>query len=99
MTTNIPNVNSSNVSEVVELLYDYIDLSIIYLNYYNYNIGILEYLDKYPDLYFIDERSAVLAGLYEVMHTLRRIFGFDERVNFFYKVKYYVNNSFRFITI
>ena len=86
MTTNIPNVNSSNINDMIEMLYDYLDLSIFYFNYFLKNIHLLDVLEKNPDLHFIDEGCAVLASLYEVVHTLRRIFGFDDRVNFFFKI-------------
>jgi len=86
LTTSIPNVNNSVLNEIMEMVYDFLDLAIIFLNFYKNKMFLLDYLDKYPDIFLVDENCAVLACLYEVIHTVRRIFGFDERVNFFYKV-------------
>ncbi len=86
MTTNIPNVNTQMVGEILEMIYEYLDFSIVYFNYYKNNMWVLEYLEKNPELFLIDEKCAVVASLFEVMHTLKRVCGFDERINFFFKV-------------
>ena len=77
---------SKTISNIVELIYDFIDLSIKYLEFFKENFKGIDYLDKFPDLILIDDKCAVLACYYEIIISLKRIFGRDERVNNFYKV-------------
>jgi hypothetical protein len=86
--TNPYNSTSHSVvvPEIVDMLYDYLDMAILYLKYFQEHLYLTEYLEKYSDLYLYDNTFALMACLYEVMLTLRRIFGKDERVNAFYKV-------------
>jgi|LauGreDrversion4_2_1035121.scaffolds.fasta_scaffold1229856_2 hypothetical protein len=76
----------NTVNQIIDLLYEFLDFSIEYLNFYKKNAYLLEYLEKYPELYLIDEKCAFMAAYYEILFTLKRIFGRDERVNAFYKV-------------
>lgn len=77
---------TNTVNLVLDLLYEFLDFSIEFLTFYKKNIYILEFLDKHPDLYLVDEKCAFMASSYEILFTLKRIFGRDERVNSFYKV-------------
>jgi hypothetical protein len=78
---------SKTIPNIVELIYDFLDMSIKYFEFFRDNIKAIEYLDRFPDLYLIDERCAVLACYNEIVLTLKRIFGRDERINAFFKVK------------
>jgi hypothetical protein len=88
MTNPYNNQNQAVViPQVVELLYDYLDMAVLYLQYFKDKLYLSEYLEKYPDLYLYDNDFALLACVYEIVQTLKRIFGKDERVSVtFYKV-------------
>jgi hypothetical protein len=79
---------SKVIPSLVETLYDFLDLAVKYLEFFKENFKYADYLDKFPDLYLIDEKCAVISCYFEIMLTLRRIFGRDERVNNFYKVNF-----------
>ncbi len=83
----------NTVNQIIDLLYEFLDFSIEYLTFYKKNSYILEFLEKYPESYLIDEKCAFMASSYEILFTLKRIFGRDERVNAFYKV--FIDVSFR----
>lgn len=84
--TNSSKESDEYVFRVVDLIYDFLDMAIEFLHFFKENIHLTDLLDKNPDLFLIDEKAAVLACYYEIILTLRRIFGRDERVNYFYKV-------------
>ena len=87
MTTLYPTKDTQIIIPfVVELLIDFIDFSVAYLKYLKQNLQILPLLSKFPDLFLIDEKCAVLASLHEIVFTLKRIFGDDKRVSEFYKI-------------
>ena len=89
MTNNYDSkqINLTNcINQVVDLFYDFLDFTVEYLIYFKKHVYILEYLDKHPDLYLIDEKCSFMACYYEIFYTLKRIFGRDERVNSFFKV-------------
>ena len=89
MTNPFNNLNHKEmICDIIELIYDYLDLIIIYLNYFKENIFYTEINRKYTELFLVDKNCAFMASIYEILFTLRRIFGKDERVNFFYKVFY-----------
>ncbi len=75
------------IISLVELIYDFLDFSVQFLTYFKNNLHLVEHLDRYPDLFMIDEKMSVLACYYEIIISLKRIFGRDERVNSFFKVK------------
>ena len=79
---NIGNI----VAQVIDLLYEFLDFTIEYLIFFKKHVYLLEYMDKNPDLFLVDEKCAVMACYYEILFTLKRIFGRDDRVNSFYKV-------------
>jgi hypothetical protein len=85
--TNNSVSHSVIVPQIVDLLYDYIDFAVAYLKYFQENLNLTEHLEKHSDLYLYDTAFAMMACLNEVMVTLKRIFGKDERVNAFYKVR------------
>jgi hypothetical protein len=80
------NNNSQYISQTVDMIYDYLDMSICYLNHLKNNIHSSEILEKYPEFYMLNNEFALIACLYEISLTWKRIFGKDERVNAFYKV-------------
>lgn len=89
MTNPFNNHNCKEmVSQVVEIIYDFLDLIVYYLKFYKENIQYSEILKKYPDLFLADKLCAMVASIYEIIFTLQRIFGKDERVNYFYRVKF-----------
>ncbi len=94
IVNEIPEENKTNiiVNDITELLYDYLDFTILYLDYYRQNTHLLKYLPKNAELYLVESNCAVLAGLYEVLFTVKRIFGFDERVAVFYRVSSHLNS-------
>jgi hypothetical protein len=77
------------VSEVVDIIYDYLEIIVCYLKFYKENIQYTEVLRKIPDLFLGDKISSIVASLYEILFTLKRIFGRDERVNYFYRVNFF----------
>ncbi len=89
MSNPFNNHNSKEmVSEVVEIIYDYLEIIVFYLRFYKENIQYTEILRKLPDLFLADKICAIIASLYEMLFTLKRIFGKDDRVNYFYRVNY-----------
>lgn len=90
MTNPFNNHNSKEIaSEVVEIIYDYLEVIVCYLRFYKDNFQYAEVLRKFLDLFLADKICAIVASLYEMLFTLKRIFGRDERVNYFYRVKFY----------
>jgi hypothetical protein len=85
--TNNSKDNDEFIVSLVELIYDFIDFSVQFLTYFKNNLHLVEHLDRYPDLFMIDEKMSVLACYYEIIISLKRIFGRDERVNSFFKVR------------
>ena len=77
---------TSCMNQVVDLIYEFLDFTVEYLVYFKKHLYLLEYLEKNPELYLIDEKCAFMSCYYEILFTLKRIFGRDERVNSFYKV-------------
>lgn len=89
LTTTI--VNDENkleniIFELTELFYDFLDFSVSYLDYYKTYTSNIKYLSKHPDIHLVDKNCAILASLYEVILTIKRLFGFDERVGIFFRV-------------
>jgi len=90
MTNPFNNQNSKEmVTETIEILYDYLDIVVYYLKIYKDNIQYTEILRKFPDLFLADIICSIVASLYEILFTLKRIFGRDERVNYIYKVIFF----------
>lgn len=88
MTNPFNNYNVKEmVGELVDIIYEYLDIIYSYLVFYKENIKYTEINKKFPDLFLVDKNCAIISSLYEVLFTLKRIFGRDERVNYFYKVK------------
>jgi len=85
--TNNSKDNDEFIVSLVELIYDFIDFSVQFLTYFKNNLHLVEHLDRYPDLFMIDEKMSVLACYYEIIISLKRIFGRDERLNSFFKVR------------
>lgn len=92
MTSNNNSIGNFSISNnpkfipiIVDILYDYIDLIICYYNYYIKHAYLHDALSKYPDLYLINKKCAIIAAFPEVNMTLRRILGQDNRVNEFYR--------------
>lgn len=86
--TNSSKESDEFIIRLVDLIYDFIDFSIQYFIVFKNNLHLVEILDRYPDIFLVDEKMSVLACYYEIIICLKRIFGRDERVNSFYKVKY-----------
>ena len=87
MTNPFNNHNVKEmVGEVVDIIYDYLEIILMYFKFYKDNIRYTEIIRKYPDLFLKDKMCATMSSLYEIMITLKRIFGRDERVNYFFKV-------------
>jgi ubiquitin C-terminal hydrolase len=89
------NVNEDNeqlnslkfaVPEILQLLYDFIELFVLYLNFVKENLYISEIIEKYPDLYLIDNKCALFSCYREFLLTIKRIFGKDERTNNFFRL-------------
>lgn len=79
----------SSILNVVDILYDYLDFSIEYLEFFKKNLYYQELLEKCQDLFLVDEKAAVIASLFEIFINLKRIFGRDERINnAFFKVNF-----------
>ena len=88
MTNPFNNHNTKEiVSELVDVMYDYLDLSKEYFMLFKDQIFLTEINKKFPDLFLTEKSCAITASYYEMLTTLKRIFGKDERVNYFYKVK------------
>lgn len=85
MTTNYGNLTEKIVPQVVDLLYDYLDLVVDWLEFYKENFHLSELLIKNPDLFLIDAKSAVMSCTSEICHSLKRIFGGDYRVSEFFR--------------
>ena len=91
MTNPFNNHNSKEMgAEVVEIIYDYLEIIVSYLQFYKENFQYTEMLRKFPDLFLADKICAIIASLYEMLTTLKRIFGRDERVNYFYRVNHLI---------
>lgn len=87
MTNPFNNHNLNEiVPEVVDSLYDYIDFSKGYFKLFREQIFITEINRKFPDIFLFEKSCALSASYYEILFSLKRIFGKDERVNYFYKV-------------
>jgi hypothetical protein len=84
--TNSSKDSSEFIHKLVALIYDFLDFSIAFFSFFLENIHLTDIFDKNSDLYLIDEKISVLACYYEIILTLKRIFGRDERVNTFFKV-------------
>jgi hypothetical protein len=91
MTNPFNNQNAKEyVPEIVNVIYDYLDFAKGYFKLYKEQLFLTEINKKFTDLFLVDKSCAISASYYEVLHSLRRIFGKDDRVNYFYKV----NNIF-----
>ena len=87
MTNQYTTNNFNNpINMIVDILYDTLDLIVTYLKFLKENLNLTEILEKYSDFYLINNNFAIVASLNEIMITLKRIFGKDERVSSFYKV-------------
>lgn len=94
MTNPFNNQNVKEMSsEVVEIIYNYLEIIVCYLLFYKENIQYTEILRKFPDLFLADKVCSIIASFFEILLTLKRIFGSDERVNYFYKVKIFTTKS------
>lgn len=67
----------SVLAGIVDLLYNYIDFAVTFLNYFKNNTYLAEMLNNNKDLYLIDSKCEWLACYYEIILTLLRVLGDD----------------------
>lgn len=90
MTTKYTNdIQKEIIPLIMNLLYKYIDFVIAFMKFYIENAYIYDILVKYPDLYLADVKCSIVASYPEIISTLLKIFGKDNRVNDFFR-----NNAF-----
>jgi len=77
------------VSNVVEIIYNYLEIIVYYLKIYKENIKYTQILVEHPKLFLVDKMCSMIASLHEILITLKRIFGRDNRINYFFKVNNY----------
>lgn len=90
----IPLTSSASQSTVISMaenLYRFLDLSITYLKFYKEHLFLLDLFLKHRNLYLCDTKIAIIASLYEIIITIRRIFARDDRTNRFYEVNFNYN--------
>ena len=85
MTTNYSQKSSKIIPLIVSLLYDFIDLVVAYFEYYIKNAYLYDALVKYPDLYLVSTKCAIVSAIPEIVFSLKRIFGCDNRISDFYR--------------
>ena len=86
MTANLNNSIAEKLSALInDVLYDFIDLFIAFLNFYKENANLTEIIIKNPDLFLVDTKIALMSALSEMVNTSRRIFGVEPRLNEFYR--------------
>jgi hypothetical protein len=88
MTNPFNNQNAKEyVPEIINVMYDYLDFAKGYFKLYKEQLFLTEINKKFPDLFLVEKSCAISASFYEILISLKRIFGKDDRVNYFYKVK------------
>lgn len=75
------------IPAIMNLIFQFINFSVEFFKIYKENLFVVNnFLIKHKDLYLIHNKCAVLAGLYDIITSLKRIFGEDPRVGEFYKI-------------
>ena len=88
------NLSSNQfVKEIVEVLYSFIDLMVEFLVFVKEEIKYSDFLSKNSDYYLVDFKCALFACCYELVITMKRIFGGERRLNEFYKLNEQVIKS------
>jgi ubiquitin carboxyl-terminal hydrolase 9/24 len=75
------------IPAIMNLIFQFINFSVEFFKMYKENLFFVNnFLIKHKDLYLIHNKCAILAGLYDIITTLKRILGEDPRVSEFYKI-------------